>query len=349
MIRKNIQEMSQYKPPLEGRTSGGHLLLDFNERTTPVSDHIRSALHTFVDSNRLHTYPEYGSFVERLAKYVGVPAAQLMITNGSDQGIDIIFRATTAAGDEAIIPAPTFAMHTQCAAIQGLEVISPAYTRAQGFPFDGVCSAISEHTRIIAICNPNAPTGTAINAEHIVEITTRAPQAAILVDECYFEYSKSTLKDLLSQHKNIFITRTFSKTWGLASLRIGYLLSHEDNINELLKVRGPYDVNTPAVIAASAALEDPSFMDQYVNEVLEVSRPLLISFLEEHKIPYWPTAANFILICPPDPDAITGHLHTRGILVRPRNGTNIENTVRITIGTKENTQQLISALEEVLT
>ena len=348
MIRKAIREMSHYKPPLEGRSQSGFLLLDFNERTTPVSPKIKQALVDYLNQDRLHLYPEYGDFLCELSDYIGTDQGQVMITNGSDQGIDIIYRTVSEPGDEAIVPAPTFAMLVHSAEVNGLRLFRPAYTDDYQYPLNEVLSLITEKTKVIVVCNPNSPTGTLLEPENIVRLAKAAPHAAILVDECYYEYSQTTVRDYINACSNIFITRTFSKTWGLASLRLGYIISCAENIENLLKVRGPYDMNKLAIVAASAALDDSSFMDAYVKEVIDVSRPMLSAFLEKRGIRFWPSKSNFILLYPPNAEQMVKGLREQGILVRPQRGPKIEGTVRITIGTSEDTRRLIAALDSLL-
>lgn len=348
MFRKNILKMSAYKPPIEGRSVEDYLLLDFNERVAPVAAHVKQALHNFIDSDKLQKYPEYGDFLKVLAEYVKVPEDQLMITNGSDQGIDLIFRAVAEPGAQAIIPAPSFAMFFQCAGLEDMEVISPFYTLSGGYPIKEVLSAVSAKTNLIVICTPNNPTGTTLSQSEILEIAKKAPQAAILVDECYFEYSGISVKDFVAEQENIFITRTFSKTWGLSSLRLGYLISAAKNIEQLLKIRGPYDMNLLSIVAARAALEQPEYVKSYVKEVMQESKPMLENYLRNKSITFWPSSANFLLLQVEDPLKVVEELKKEEILVRPRSGPNIENTVRITLGLKNDMRRLIQVLDRVL-
>jgi len=134
VIKDHIVAMTAYKPPLEGRSPDDFTLLDFNERTIPVSEPILNALHEYIDAGRLQMYPAYGDIVERLANYAQVDSNQLMITNGSDQGIDLVFRAVATPGSEAIIPGPSFAMYSQCAKVENMVLVEPQYTREGGYP-----------------------------------------------------------------------------------------------------------------------------------------------------------------------------------------------------------------------
>ncbi|WP_066016053.1 pyridoxal phosphate-dependent aminotransferase [Endozoicomonas atrinae] len=348
IFKSHITRMSAYTPPLEGRDPHHHLLLDFNERTLPVSEHVKQALINYINDDRLQVYPSYGDLTRKIADYAGINETQVMITNGSDQGIDIIIRAACTEDDEIIIPGPTFAMYHQCANIEKLNIVEPDYTRETGFPVNTVLAAITPKTRLIVIANPNNPSGTQINREDILTIARSAPDIALLVDECYFEYSQATVADVVMEYPNILITRTFSKTWGLPSIRLGYVISHPDNISALLNIRGPYDVNQFAAVAISAALDHPEYTHQYVREVMEESKPLFEQFLDQLAIPFWPSAANFIWAFPDNPDVIEQHLRSHGILVRPKSDQAGRKGLRITLGDIAQTRQLIHRVQEAL-
>lgn len=339
--------MSAYKPPLEGRNKETYTLLDFNERTIPVGEPVVDALEKFISSGRLQQYPAYGDIVVRLANYSGVEPEQLMITNGSDQGIDLVFRCVSSPGAEAIIPGPTFAMYQQCAKVEGMKIIEPLYSKESGYPVQEVIEAVNPKTAIIVISNPNNPCGTGIEKNAVIEIAKAAPNAAILVDECYYEYSKETILPFLDELPNVFVTRTFSKTWGIPALRFGYLMAAKEFVRALCNVRGPYDINQLAIVAAEAALDNPEYTEQYVNEVMNISKPLLESWLQENGISFWQSTANYIWIFPEDSESLYQELTEQGFLVRPKDFKN-EKGLRITLGTEKQMQKLISVWEAFL-
>ncbi|MTI12077.1 pyridoxal phosphate-dependent aminotransferase [Sansalvadorimonas verongulae] len=347
IFKEHIRQMGAYKPPLEGRNPHSNLLLDFNERTLPVSQPIIKALTDYIHSGCMQTYPSYGDITQRLACYCSVDENQVMITNGSDQGIDLIFRASCKAGDEAIIPAPTFAMYQQCAQVENLTIVEPFYTQNGGFPTESVINAINEKTRIIVIASPNNPCGTPVSKEDILRIAAAAPFSTVLVDECYYEYTKFTVANELNQYPNIVITRTFSKTWGLPSIRFGYILSAAENIPPLLNIRGPYDINHLAVVAAQAALDNPEYTTQYVDEVMTVSKPLFEAWLQDNVIDFWRSCTNYIWIFPENPETMNNTLIKAGILVRPKSDREGRQGLRITLGTREQTERLIAVLDSV--
>lgn len=348
VIRSHIDAMSTYKPPLDGRSSKDYLRLDFNERTIPLPQILIDSLNTYVKRNHLHLYPEYGDVAKLVADYAGVSEEQVIITNGSDQGIDIVYRTFVDHGDEVVVPVPTFAMQLHAAQLQDAHISSPGYSVEFGLTVDSVLEHVTERTKLVAICNPNSPTGYLMSVEEIEAIAEAAPHAVIFVDECYFEFSRSTVKDSITRFPNIVVSRTFSKTWGLAGLRLGYLIADERYIDGFLKVRGPYDMNRVAIEAVRVALKHKQYMESFVEEVMERAKPKLEEYLRGKRIPFWPSRANFLLVVPPDLQKLVGGLLAKDILTRPRGGHGIDNTLRISIGTVEQIDRLIAALDEVL-
>ncbi|MFH1714206.1 MAG: histidinol-phosphate transaminase [Candidatus Nealsonbacteria bacterium] len=346
-IKRRIKKMSHYSPPLEGRSKKGYLLLDFNERTAGPAKQVKEALKKFINSDRLHVYPEYGDFEIEIAKYAKVLAGQAMVTNGGDQGIDVVCRAFLDEGDKVIIPYPEFAMHYQSAGIQGAKILEPKYKEEGKLPLKEILSLMDDKkVKLIIFSNPNNPTGIATPIREVEAILRKAKKRdiALLHDEAYFEFSGITCKGLINKYDNLYIIRTFAKAFGLVSARVGYVISKEKNIQELLKIRGPYDVNMFAKIAVSAALKNRKYVADYIKEVMKDSKPKLEMFLKEKGIFFYPSRANFLLLKLKYPDKFIARLKARGILVRPKTTPNGKRAVRISIGSKKDTNKLIEAI-----
>lgn len=359
LFRQNINDMGEYRPPLEGR-SEGYLLLDFNERTIPPPGRIRKLLEEYSQTGNIHVYPEYGNLDQIIAGYAGVRREQIIFTNGSDQGIDIIFRATVDKGDKVIIPSPSFAMFYQSAGVQGAKIIRPRYKGEElSFPLEEVLDTIDKDTRLVIVCNPNNPTGTVVSKEDVEKVVKKAKEfdAAALSDEAYHEFNRTTTaKDLINLYDNLFVTRSFSKVLGIASLRAGYVLSQENNILQLRKIRGPYDVNMEAV-AVVKSLQYPDTIKEmmsYIREVMEEAKPKTEEFLRDRGVKAYQSGANFLLVDPSpfSSEEIYEFLKSyqtqqyKGILVRPREDP--PNTFRLTIGTNENMELFFEAFSEFL-
>ncbi len=172
-------------------------------------------------------------------------------------------------------------------------------------------------------------------------------EIAVLHDEAYFEFSGLTAKDLIDKYDNLYITRTFAKAFGLVSARVGHVISQEDNIQELLKIRGPYDVNMFAKVAVLAALDDLGHTEDYVKEVMGKSKPKLEEFLKEKGISFYPSSANFLFLKVNNAQEIIEKLKFKGILVRPKVGPDDIEGVRVSIGNLENTEHFIKVFDEV--
>lgn len=331
LLLPQIQKITAYSPPLEKRENFKGLRLDFNERTAPLPPKVLGALRNF-DMERFKTYPSYGELENKIANYTGVK--KVMITNGSDQGIEIIFRAFVKENDEVIIPSPSFSMFFQIARIQGAKIFSPEY--CDYFPLEEVLFLLQRKPKLLVICNPNNPTGTILSLTEIEEILKKAKNTVVYIDEAYFEFSRITAAGLVEKYENLVITRTFSKAFGLASLRIGYIVSCGKNIEQMLKIRGPYDVNQMAKSAAEASLQSLDNMKTYCREVMDFAKPLVESFFRKNKIEFWSSSGNFLFFKEPVVD-FPQMLEENGVLIRPQtNG-----FARVTIGTLKEMKKFI--------
>jgi histidinol-phosphate aminotransferase len=198
----------------------------------------------------------------------------------------------------------------------------------------------------VILANPNNPTGTGVGLLGIERILRRARKAAVLVDEAYYEFSGVTALGEIGRVPNLFVSRTFSKVFGMAAMRLGCLFSHEGNVAFLHKAQSPYSVNSPAVMAAQAAVEDEEYIRAYVAEAL-AAREVLCLGLERLGIAYIPSSANFVLgRFGARAIEVRDALGRQAILVRDRSY-EAPGCVRITVGTREQTRRLLAALEEI--
>lgn len=342
-----------YKPNLNGRNKKGLVLLDFNERTTEPNKRVKSILKKTVDSKTLQLYPEQGEINKEIAKYASVKESQIITTNGSCQAIDIIMRFFLKQKDGVVIPAPNFPMIYQYAEILGAKIFKPAYQIGEKkflFPFRQILRLMNKNLKLVVIVNPNNPTGTIVAKNELLEILKKAKKnnIAILSDEAYFEFSHVTAKDLIGKYSNLYITRTFSKAFGLASLRLGYIISQEKNIKELSRFVSPYDVNAFAKKAGIAALGELDYMKSYVKEVMSKSKIILEKFFYDNKIDFYFSAANFLLIKPYNKEEVLKILHKEGVLVRTIEEKGFNDLIRVTVGTVNDTRRFIKAYSKIL-
>lgn len=344
--KESIKKMEPYNPPLEGRKD--LFRLDFNENTIGPSLKVLEALRKLSNED-IASYPEYNSFKKKLANYLKIKGSQLAITNATDQAIKLIMDVYVDKNDEIILPVPSFAMFKFYAGIIGADTKEILYNKDLSFPTKKVLENINKKTRVIFLVNPNNPTGSSIKRENIIKIIEKAKDSVVVVDEAYVQYTNETCIDLIDKYDNLMIIQTFSKAFGLAGLRLGYIISNKKNIKNISKAASPYDVNSAAIIAASVALDNIDYVKEYVKEVKE-SKKLVYCELEKLKIKTYPSSANFLVAYFGEKSKeIQDKLKEKGILVRDRSKDPLlEGCLRIGIGTKEQTSFFIKSLKEVL-
>jgi len=300
-----------------------------------------------VQADGLAVYPEYAEAREAIAGYFRVAPEQFVFTNGTDEAIQVFINTYVDDGQEVLILKPSYAMYRFYAEVAGARIREVEYPPpGMEFPLQAVLDTITPDTRAVILANPNNPTGTGVGLLGIERILHRARKAVVLVDEAYYEFSGVTALSEIERVPNLFVSRTFSKVFGMAAMRIGCLFSHSANIQFLHKAQSPYSVNALAVRAAQAAVSDTAYIQNYVAEVL-AARELLCVGLEKLGIGYIPSSANFVLArlgtrAIPVRDA----LRAAGILVRDRSY-EAPGCVRMTVGTREQTRRLLAALEEI--
>ena len=340
--RNAVRTLPLYHPPLARREG---LRLDFNENTAGCSPRVLDRLSQ-LSADEIAGYPDREPVEARLAAFLGVPASELLLTNGVDEAIHLLCEAYLETGHEALIVVPTYSMYSIYAMAAGAEVV--AVPRAEDFCFsiENVLRRVTSRTRLIAIANPNNPTGTIAPAEDLARIAQAAPQAALLVDEAYFEFYGQTMLTRREGLPNLFVARTFSKAYGMAGLRIGALIGVTDQMKPVRRVCSPYNVNGVALACLPEALGDQDYIERYVCEVRD-SRIRLERALEEYGIKFWPSQANFVLSRVGAAAQFVDGMRRRGILVRDRSSDpGCQGCVRMTLGPRAHVDRLLSALQE---
>jgi histidinol-phosphate aminotransferase len=339
--REAVRLLPTYHPPLSGREG---LRLDFNENTVGCSPRVLARLRE-ITAEEIARYPERAPIEAIVADHLGIKPHELLLTNGVDEAIHLLCETFLEPGDEVLVVVPTFAMYEISAAATGARVITvPAGTDFR-FPASDLLSQLTPRTRLITVANPNNPTGSVAAPAELMEIARRAPQAALLVDEAYFEFYGETLLGQWHSCPNIFVARTFSKAYGLAGLRIGVLAGNSEHILMVNRVSSPYNVNGVALACLPMALADEDYIRGYVAQVRQGREELQREF-GRWGIRCWPSQANFVLASfGPFKTAFIQAMRARDILVRDRSRDyGCEGCVRITLGTTEQTARLVQAL-----
>jgi histidinol-phosphate aminotransferase len=337
--------MKEYYPPLGSRDV---LRLDFNENTLACSPKVREALGR-ISTGDLTRYPQREPVEAIMARYLGLAADQVALTNGVDEAIHVLFEAFLEAGGELLLPVPTYTMYEVYASATAARVVPVQAADDLQFPYERLLAAITPRTKIIAIANPNSPSGTVATRAQLMEIARRAPQAVLMVDEAYFHFYGETVIDLIATVPNLIVARTFSKAYGLAGLRLGLLAGSVELMQWIRRVLSPYSVNLLALACLPPAIEDTAYLDWYVGEVV-AARADFEAALDAAGVRRWPSRANFILVDIGAKHAeFVRRMHAAGVLVRDRSSDpGCNGCVRITIGTREQMKQAILALNETL-
>jgi histidinol-phosphate aminotransferase len=341
--------LAPYNAPEEGR--GRKLRLDFNENTVGCSPAVLRALSR-ITATEMAIYPEYQATTKRLARYFGVRPAEMHLTNGIDDALHLIADTFIEDGDSVLVVEPTFDMYRFFAELAGARVIALRYDEEMRFPVDAVIRALRQppkrSPRVLYIANPNNPTGTLVRREELRRILRAASHTLVLVDEAYFDFSGLTILSWIRRYPNLLVARTFSKSAGLAALRVGCLFGRAEILAAMRRTCTPYPVNSAALVAAVAAIGDSRFLANYTREVLQ-SRALLEKGLVQLGARIYPSSANFVLAdFGPGARRLVRALERKGILVRARRDFPREGFVRISAGTREDTRKLLRAMEGIL-
>ncbi len=336
-----MRNIKEYHPPVAGRDG---LRLDFNENTVACSPRVLEALHN-VTAADLTRYPERYAVEALVANLLGLQPSQVLLTNGVDEAIHVLCQAFLDRGDAMLLPVPTYSMYEVYATAAEAQVDAIMAGPGFCFPLKAILDAIHPRTRLIAIANPNSPTGAAISRADILKVAEHAPQAVVLVDEAYFHFFGETVIDLIGSVPNLVVARTFSKAYGLAGLRLGALIAAEDTMQWLRRVISPYSVNQLALACLPAALADTKYLGWYVDEV-KAARTMLAASLDALELQHWPSQANFLLTrIGPLHAAFVTAMRTRGVLTRDRSADHgCDGLVRITVGTRQQMLQAHSAI-----
>jgi histidinol-phosphate aminotransferase len=301
----------------------------------------------------LARYPDGGGYElkQALAARLGVPPGRFVLGNGSNDVLEMIARAFLAPGTSAVHSQYAFAVYPlaiQAAGSQGIE--TPA--RDWGHDLEAMLAAIRPDTRLIFIANPNNPTGTLVDGHDLKSFVERVPsQVGIVLDEAYYEYLPAELRSdslaWIDAHPNLIVTRTFSKAYGLAGLRVGYGVCHEAVAALLNRVRQPFNVNSLAQAAAVAALADEDFL-AHGFKVNQEGMAQLTKGLEELHVPYIPSHGNFVACRVGDAARVNRALLERGVIVRPIAGYGMPEHLRVSVGLAEENSRFLHVLAQVM-
>jgi histidinol-phosphate aminotransferase len=313
------------------------------------------ALEAIKDAlKHLHRYPDANNYPlrKRLGEKLKVSFNQIVVGNGSNEIIELLVRTFLREGDEVVMPDPSFLMYEIMVQAGGGRPVKVAL-KERVLDLVGMAEGISSRTSMIFVNNPNNPTGTIVSRNDFEAFLQQVPpDVIVVVDEAYVEFVRDRTCpmgiDYVDGEKTVVTLRTFSKTYGLAGLRIGYGVMKEDLANFVHRVRQPFNTNLLAQIGALAALDDDSFLDKTLNTV-HTGLDFLYREVEKLGLQYFPTQTNFFLInLERDARSVFENMLQRGVIVRPMTAYGYPNFIRVNVGLPEENQRFVEALKEVL-
>lgn len=335
LVRKNILALKPYscaRDEFKGREA--HVFLDANESAY---------------NSPYNRYPD--PLQEKLKKQISsikqVPAGQIFLGNGSDEAIDLIYRIFCEPRvDNVVAIEPTYGMYQVCADINDVEYRAVKLSDTYAMSADALLEACDEHTKVIWICTPNNPTGNDMDRREMQKLLTEF-HGIVVVDEAYGDFSElRPMRSFLSYFPRMIVLNTFSKAWASAGIRLGMAFASEEIISLFNKVKYPYNVNILTQDKASELLSQMTKIERWVNEVRHERKHMIPCLMELPIVKQvYPSSANFLLVKVTNADAIYKYLVDRGIIVRNRTRITLcQDALRITIGSKEENNELLGAL-----
>ncbi|MCF8009934.1 MAG: histidinol-phosphate transaminase [Clostridiales bacterium] len=341
LARDDLKDMEPYVP----QQYPGMIRLDANENPYDLPREVKDDINEKLYSHYFNRYPDplANNLVKALASYTGFSEDYILAGNGSDE-IILDLALTFAAGGKVIITSPTFSMYEVHSRVAGAEPVFIPRKSCFSIDIEKIKNYEQDtDTRIIFICSPNNPTANEIKHEELEQILNSV-NCLVVVDEAYIEFGGKTTAVLLRKYPNMVVIRSFSKSFGLAGLRVGYLLANPEVIRQVCRVKQPFNLNTYSQLAAVTVLENLSLY-QDIIENIKAEREYLLNKMKNLNIKVYPTVTNFILFEPScDAAKVHSELLEHNILIRNVSSPVVENCLRVSVGTRDENNAFIKAL-----
>lgn len=338
--------------PYDAKDIRAEVRLASNEHPSNLPSEIIEWFSSRLDRFDFNRYPDplATDLRELIAEANGLEAKNILVGNGGDEIIFNILLSWGGPGRKLLDTPPTFAMYAIDAQATGTDLIRIPRKDDFSLDADAVLKTIAEEdVDIVMISNPNNPTGNLVSETLLIEIL-EATDAIVLVDEAYFEFSRHTMRPHMGRHKNLAILRTFSKAFSLAGMRLGYLLAHEDVVEELTKVRQPYSVNSFSQWVAAKVFRERVVFQSAIRDIMRERDTLVHGLSQMDGVETFPTEANFVLFRVEHASALWRDLlHNHSVLIRDfSRAAGLEDCLRVTVGNEEENHRFLVAMREVL-
>jgi histidinol-phosphate aminotransferase len=344
-IKPEIRALTGYTAPPQRTVTAK---LNQNENPYDIPGEWKDEIFRKMRMMEWPRYPQYSpsDLKKRLAVHFGVDETQILLGHGSNQLLYLVGSAVLSPGDRTVIPVPTFSLFELVMRIYQGQVISVPKLKNFSLSMDEMCSAV-KNAKLTLLCSPDNPTGAIIPPDQLETILS-STRGLVLLDEAYAEFGGEPASKMLSHHPGLIISRTFSKAYGLAGLRLGYLIGHQEMIRELQKANIPYNVNLFTLLSAIHMLDHGEWMERHVEKIKQDRKKMFDQMLKIPHISPYASEANFILFQVIDKKKVFEHLKTRGILVRDVGSTPpLDRCLRVTVGRPEENEIFLEALASV--
>jgi len=343
--RESIAALDPYRSPIASREG---LSLDLNENLAGCSPRVLARLRTLRTAD-IARYPQREIGERLVANFLGVNPEAVLLTNGVDETLCLLFSTYLREGCELLFSDPTFVMYPIFGQAFGAELVRVPAGENFAFPAAEILSRISPRTQVIVIANPNNPTGTVAAPVDLLRIVKAAPDAAVLIYEAYFDFYGETVLEELPRHPNLFVARTFSKAYGLAGLRLGALIGPPEQIGFIRRFCSPFNVNAVALACLEESLADQDFVRDYVAQVKQ-GREQIARLCLELGLEHWPSSANFVLVrVGKNAGELVAAMQRRGIMIRDSSSSpGCQGCVRITVPARQQMNGVLDATRQAL-
>lgn len=335
LLRPHLRKFKAYSSARTEYTGANAIFLDANENA------LGSASGD--DVNR-YPDPVQSELKKEISKIKSIPVENIFVGNGSDEAIDLLYRAFCEPGkDNVIVCPPTYGMYETSANLNNVQLVEVLLTKDYQLQVDQVLAAVNEHTKMIFICNPNNPTGNLLHEKDIITIVEKF-EGLVIIDEAYIDFAPSeSWISKLSQYPNVVVMQTLSKAWGMAGIRVGMAFASKEIIKILTAIKPPYNVGKLAQEAALKALKNIAYKNEMTQTIIDQTKRLIEAFQELSYVKkVHPTHSNFILIEVDNPNGLYQYLTDKKLIVRNRNTTPLcEGCVRISVGTPVENDELL--------
>lgn len=342
LVRNNIMRLKPYTSARDSYLSG--TLMDANENS------LGSVIENDLELNR-YPDPAQKSLRQKLGKVYGISPENLFFGVGSDEIIDLLIRIFCEPGlDNVVIPEPTYGMYKVSSDINNIEVLTVELDNDFQPDADQILNAANENTKMLFLCSPNNPTGNVLDRER-VEKVLKSFKGIVVIDEAYIDFDISnSFAQFVDEYNNLVILRTFSKAWGLAGIRCGFCIANEKTIGYLFKIKAPYNLNKLTGDAILRALDNWQKKDEYISLLISERERVAEELQNSGKVEkVFPSNANFVLFKINNATSIYNRLAEKGIIVRNRsNQLNLENCLRVSIGTRMENDLFLNTLRSIL-